>query len=80
MSNKWEELMAQAAHVRLGIAIRADIEAATSHLIDLLNDLDDVNSALMSERTSLIATKREQLKALTAERDMWRARALDLTR
>jgi len=30
----------------------------------------------MTERTTLIATKREQLAALTAERDMWRAQAL----
>jgi len=39
-------------------------------------ELEAANTALMTELANLIATKRDQLDALTAERDMWRARAL----
>lgn len=48
----------------------------TDEAADRIGALEQANTALMTERTSLIATKREQLAALTAERDMWRAQAL----
>jgi hypothetical protein len=42
----------------------------------MYRDLQAANTALMTERANLITTKHEQLDALTAERDMWRAQAL----
>lgn len=56
-------------------AIRAGIE----RIRELECELTHVRAerdALIAERTSLIATKREQLGALTAERDIWRGLAL----
>lgn len=51
-------------------------EGYLNNAVDTIRELQAANTALTAERTSLIDTKREQLAALTAERDMWRAQAL----
>lgn len=63
LTKTWhDEVMSQAA-------INA-LEAA-----DLIESLTSANSALMAERSSLIATKHDQIKTLTAERDAALAQA-----